>query len=97
VVTSEQNPADNASRGLTADTLLNKLRWINGPEFLWKSENYWPSQPTITHIICDDDPEVKLTMQVFFITNSSLGIIKRFSSWVDCERSLLSAGLDFRA
>ena len=51
-VTSVQNPADDASRGLTADALLNNLRWITGPEFLWKSENYWPSQPTITPITC---------------------------------------------
>ena len=33
-VTSDQNPAADASRGLSADALLNSKCWINGPEFL---------------------------------------------------------------
>ncbi|XP_049918294.1 uncharacterized protein LOC126401218, partial [Epinephelus moara] len=32
-----QNPADEASRGLTMDHLLTNRRWIEGPEFLWKT------------------------------------------------------------
>ena len=39
-VPSDQNPADDASRGLSANDLLNATRWINGPEFLWKSKEF---------------------------------------------------------
>ena len=33
-VDSERNPADDASRGLTVDSVISKNRWINGPDFL---------------------------------------------------------------
>ncbi|XP_028413652.1 uncharacterized protein LOC114536505 [Dendronephthya gigantea] len=58
-VTSEENPADDASRGLSADSLLRSNRWLNGPEFLWKPENYWPCQINLAVAVSDDDPEVK--------------------------------------
>ena len=38
-VNSAQNPADDASRGLSAEALLKNQRWLRGPEFLWKSED----------------------------------------------------------
>jgi len=37
-VRGEMNPADDASRGLTADIFLRQGRWLMGPEFLWKPE-----------------------------------------------------------
>lgn len=45
---TKENPADDASRGLSADKLTSDSdnRWINGPPFLWKSETFWP-----THIL----------------------------------------------
>ena len=39
-IQSKQNPADNASRGLTADALLGSWRWLLGPEFLMKTEDH---------------------------------------------------------
>ena len=44
-VRSEDNPADDASRGVKAGTLLNKSRWLHGPEFLHMEESGWPPQP----------------------------------------------------
>ena len=38
LVPGKQNPADDASRGLPADALLNSKRWFAGPEFLWHSD-----------------------------------------------------------
>jgi hypothetical protein len=88
-VNSEQNPADDASRGLSAEALLTKSRWINGPEFLWKPQNFWPRQPTTT-AIRDDDPEVKLSVQAFSTVNSSQvtmdAVLERFSSWERLKR-----------
>jgi hypothetical protein len=36
------NPADDASRGLTPQSLSSQHRWWNGPEFLCKHEEFWP-------------------------------------------------------
>ena len=44
-VRSEDNPADDASRGVKADTLLDKTRWFHGPDFLRKEESEWPRLP----------------------------------------------------
>ena len=35
-VPGKDNPADEASRSLTASQLLDNRRWFRGPEFLWK-------------------------------------------------------------
>lgn len=40
------NPCDNASRAMTADSLLSCQRWLMGPEFLWKPEEDWPRNPS---------------------------------------------------
>ena len=39
-VDTKLNPADHASRGLSAKALLNSS-WITGPAFLWKEESCW--------------------------------------------------------
>ena len=44
-VPTKQNPADIASRGTTATQLVGNKMWWNGPEFLVKSNEHWPSQP----------------------------------------------------
>lgn len=36
-VSSEENPADQASRGLNA-TQLKEPNWLKGPDFLWKQD-----------------------------------------------------------
>ena len=42
-VPSEDNPADDLSRGITVEE-LSSGRWINGPPFLSKPETEWPSE-----------------------------------------------------
>jgi hypothetical protein len=44
-IPGDQNPADEVSRGLSANEMLNCKRWMNGPQFLWKPEDCWPTQP----------------------------------------------------
>ena len=36
------NPADDASRGLSASKLLSSERWFSRPNFLSKPEDEWP-------------------------------------------------------
>ena len=42
-VSSEDNPADIASRGETVENLQNNKKWWEGPEWLSLSRNEWPS------------------------------------------------------
>ena len=58
---SEENPADDASRGFTVDSIIFKNHWINGPDFLWEPESRWPVQTRAQML--DDDPEIKRESQ----------------------------------
>ncbi|KAK3754726.1 hypothetical protein QZH41_007045 [Actinostola sp. cb2023] len=52
------NPADDASRGLTARQLLNDSHWLTGPEFLWEDGPFEVKQPE-EHPLSEADPEIK--------------------------------------
>ena len=41
-VDTENNPADDASRGLNCLEVNSEHRWFTGPRFLWKPEELWP-------------------------------------------------------
>ena len=45
-VPSELNPADEISRGVTVQDVINNSKWLNGPMFLRKNEESWPSDLT---------------------------------------------------
>ena len=64
-VDTGSNPADDASRGLSAEELIHKNRWTNGPPFLWEAEDRWPKQPEISVEIKKDDPEIKGERKTF--------------------------------
>ena len=60
-VRTDTNPADAASRGLTAHQLVHDSCWLKGPEFLWSS-NVHSVQPCYKPDPLDSqDPEVKRT------------------------------------
>ena len=63
-VGTKQNPADDASHGLTAEALLKNKRWIRGPDFLWKSEDAWPIEQCLLSTVAENDPEVMRESQV---------------------------------
>ncbi|XP_006825478.1 uncharacterized protein LOC102802649, partial [Saccoglossus kowalevskii] len=54
------NPADHATRGLTADEIA-KSNWLTGPKFLWETEAS-PQTADIDLEIPPDDVEVKPTV-----------------------------------
>lgn len=60
-IDSKSNPADIASRGETADGLLQNETWVNGPSFLWKPKEAWPTYPDVQDgsPLTEKDPEVK--------------------------------------
>lgn len=56
------NPADHASRGVKAESLL-KQKWIESPEFLWDLEEQWPQSPMDLSLAADD-PELKRNLLI---------------------------------
>ena len=69
-VPTQDNPADDASRGVSASSLLDR-RWLHGPEFLQFSPERWPSMLT-PRAVSEDDPEVKKAV-VFTIQDTVPG------------------------
>lgn len=83
-VHTKQNPADDASRGLTVHKLLNSKTWLSGPEFLWKARETWIHYE-VESTVEEDDPEVKLEISTNTITiqedNATNQLITYFSDW----------------
>ena len=81
-VKSEENPADDASRGLKLDALLQKERWLKGPKFLWKSESEWHASVEVSNLK-DDDPEVRQGATIYTTAASERNLeslVQRYSS-----------------
>ena len=94
-VDTSLNPADEASRGMTADALINDRRWTRGPDFLYNSEQTWPQRPADLGEISSDDPEVKRTAGSFVKKLDKLSdgfmdaVLKKFSSWT-CLKKVIA-------
>ena len=85
-VDSHQNPADDASQGLSAEEMTVNSRWLRGPAFLWQPESAWPLSPFAVREVSNGDPEIKTPAEVFgqsaeIIEGSIKKIFGRFSSW----------------
>ena len=99
-VPTDLNPADDASRGLSADELINNERWINGPNFLLKEQSEWPKQPDTSVNLEDDLPEVKAEVKVTAVVSKEISdqvtrIIEYFSAWY-CLKKCLAWILRYR-
>ena len=59
---TESNPADICSRGSMASKLVANRMWWNGPDFLLKNQDFWPSlQGNSIEVTGDDsDPSLEL-------------------------------------
>ena len=88
-VGSKDNPADDASRGLSAGKFLQQRRWIHGPDFLSEPEESWPTEGVLDSMsVSQDDPEVRrnttvLTTVVVKETETPTNqLISFFSDWL---------------
>lgn len=94
-VNTKDNPADYASRGMTAKKMTGEEGeiWLNGPEFLWKDPDYWP-EPIVNLPEVNDNPEVRREKQINSISSKSehLSTLKRFyehySSWYRLKKAV---------
>ncbi len=90
-VSTNYNPADEASRGMNAEKFLEYSRWIHGPEFLWFTEESWLKQESVdSYLLSKDDPEVKGEI-VTYVTvlketeTPTSHLISCFSNWTRHE------------
>ena len=90
-VSSELNPADDASRGLSADDLLHPGRWISGPGYLRYPEKDWP-KPKGTRMDLSNDPEIKKVITFTAVTtpvrNLTDELLERYSSWLKLRKAV---------
>ncbi|XP_038060502.1 uncharacterized protein LOC119731404 [Patiria miniata] len=87
-VVSRLNPADDVSRGQTAEELLTNKRWLYGPDFLCLEDSEWPKSPSLRDLP-DEDPEIKPDKEVVTVCAVNKmeqvdvvdRLLKRHSSW----------------
>ncbi|KAF0024907.1 hypothetical protein F2P81_021788 [Scophthalmus maximus] len=85
-VNSAANPADQASRGLSAESLLQSENWIQGPTFLLRPEREWPQCPDQSIPSTEVDSEVKRPAKVPLMQSDEKAdamtrFVNHFSSW----------------
>lgn len=90
-VESDENPADDASRGLYAQR--EDCRWLNGPLFLWQPKLQTTSTVQETWIPSSNDPEVKKAKSLVTQTStttfpSTLSRLEYFSCWYRAKRAI---------
>lgn len=84
-VGSLQNPADDATRGLSCYELNGRCRWIEGPDFLQRESDHWPMEPRLMPDL-GKDSEVKgdatvMMMETRQEENPLVRLWARYSSW----------------
>ncbi|XP_032364376.1 uncharacterized protein LOC116678740, partial [Etheostoma spectabile] len=84
-VSSENNPADSASRGLSA-VQLKESNWLKGPNFLWQ-----PSLPRERQMVGEveaTDPELRKTHVHTVRTEEVKSIANHFNKFSDWSRAV---------
>lgn len=92
-INTKANPADYASRGMTAEVFLKHDVWISGPQFLSGTEEEWPHSLGDLGPVSHDDPEIKrekVTVNVIQTTepNAINILIHFFSTWTKLQRTV---------
>ena len=89
-VQTADNPADCASRGLTARSLVNNTTWFSGPDFL--QSVYWQKyveEHPIQKTYSTDDPEVKRCLATAQPESFDIEArLARFSDWFKAKRAV---------
>ena len=94
-INGKNNPADDASRGLSPKGLLQCSWWLRGPAFLWDHHyNLQNSEKSEPESLQPDDKEVrKASSFITFTTNKGqpttlLQRLEYFSSWFRAKRAV---------
>ena len=94
-VHTKENPADKASRGLSAQELLSSHSWWNGPEFLRRplNEQVGREEPAT---ISDSDPEVRKVHSLAIKVEPFANLIERLQYFSDWNRARRAVALPIR-
>lgn len=87
-VPSGENPADAATRDTIVIDDIKESKWFKGPEFLLKSEEFWPVQPQMK--IEDSDEIIGEIHSVYTVSETKvleLPDISRFSKFLRLVRA----------
>ena len=82
-VKRDLNPADDGSKGMKLDVMLQNDRWLKGPEFLRCDEEEWPEMIKVP-VLEDNDPAVRKELQVYTTSDSRdivQEIIEYYATW----------------
>ncbi|XP_053363240.1 uncharacterized protein LOC128533064 [Clarias gariepinus] len=82
-IASEDNPADHASRGSTAEQLKSS-NWFTGPKFLWKKG--LPERNIVVGEIKGDDPELRKAFVCNINAKEEGTLLDRFEKFSDWSR-----------
>ena len=87
------NPADHASRGLSADDLTKKEDWLRGPEFLYQNEEFWPNEDNVRDADPDSEYQEEVSVSAVAMTsgdqkNPVERLLEYHSSWSKLKRSV---------
>ena len=89
-VEGKENPADEASRGLTTREFLDSERWLSGPSFLHSPQ--LEQFNSVEHPLSQDDPEVKTTVLATQTSIENFSTIPErleyFSEWHRAKRAI---------
>ncbi|XP_067369271.1 uncharacterized protein [Channa argus] len=83
-VQSEDNPADHASRGLTAEQLVAS-NWFTGPDFLWEKEL---PIGTVVEEVSKDDPELRKVQVLNTSVKVDRTLLDRMTKFSDWNRAV---------
>nr|XP_027230539.1 uncharacterized protein LOC113822194 [Penaeus vannamei] len=89
-VPSEENPGDDASRGMSASDLLRNDRWV-GPNFLQCEEHKWPVQPLFRCSELEEFLELKASPVVCSIKSNAdhtCKLLNYYSSWFKMKKAV---------
>ena len=94
-VDGKNNPADDASRGLSPKDLLQSSRWLQGPSFLWEHRGNWRDFNKSAHepLQLDDKEVKKASSLATSVSNKEepatlLQRLESFSSWFRAKRAV---------
>ena len=88
-INRDDNPADDASKGLRLQEMAKYNRSMDGPTFLWKEEDSWPRRIEVPRLK-DSDVEVRKESRIYVTTveQDPLDIlIHHYSSWWKLKRA----------
>ena len=85
-VDTRLNPADDASRGISAGDIVQSTHWIKGPDFLWHDEATWPQCPAAMNEDQGKDYNLDVNRAPFVSLASATAtpiesMFERFSNW----------------